>query len=284
MKRMRISLVFLLIVFTLFTSCAMLIRTGFDAVGSVMSASATGFARDLPQGSSKIGDFWVTGGPNNSAVIIRYVGDAKDVQIPAELEGVPITQITGYQIVVPFSDINYAGAFQSTGITSVIIPGSVTTIGKSAFSYNKLTSVIIQDGVTSIEAEAFRANDLSAITIPDSVTSIGDDAFNANRITDVIFPDGIKTIGAMAFANNQLTNITIPGSVTSIGRSAFIYNRLTTVIIPDSVTSVGDGAFSNNNQLTSIFIPFVSLLQADIAWGGSNWRRGVDQTVFVPTR
>ena len=70
-------------------------------------------------------------------------------------------------------------AFRQSGITSITIPESVTSIGESAFyGCTGLTSVTIPEGVTSIGQLAFRdCNNLTSVTIPGSVTSIGDSAF-----------------------------------------------------------------------------------------------------------
>ncbi len=79
-----------------------------------------------------------------------------------------------------FSDCN--------GLTSVIIPDSVTHIGSMAFRDCGLTSVIIPDGVTSIGNFAFEyCKKLTIITIPDSVTSIGYGAFWGCNVTDIYF-------------------------------------------------------------------------------------------------
>ena len=66
------------------------------------------------------------------------------------------------------------------GITSVIIPDTVTSIGIRAFASNKLTSVTIPNSVTSIGNYAFYGNKLTSVTIPNSVTSIGNSAFFKN--------------------------------------------------------------------------------------------------------
>ena len=81
------------------------------------------------------------------------------------------------------------------GITSVIIPSTVKSIGESAFFDNKLTEV----------------------TIPSSVTSIGRVAFAFNQLTKIIFPSTPLTIECNAFANNPITNsgnYTYPSNVT----------------------------------------------------------------------
>ena len=132
------------------------------------------------------------------------------------------------------------GAFSGcSGLTSVTIPDSVTSIGDYAFGYcDDLTSVTIGDGVTSIGGRAFSGcNSLTSVTIPDSVTSIGGSAFSDC---------------------SGLTSVTIGNGVTSIGGEAFSdCGALTSLTIPDSVTSIGGSAFSGCSSLTSITIPFV---------------------------
>ncbi len=66
-----------------------------------------------------------------------------------------------------------------TGLTSITIPDSVTSIGVYAFALcTGLTSITIPDSVTSIGEWAFSScTGLTSVTIPDSITSIGDCAF-----------------------------------------------------------------------------------------------------------
>ena len=87
---------------------------------------------------------------------------------------------------------------EEKGVTEIVIPDIVTSIGDEAFLWCKnLTSITIPDSVTSIGYKAFGCcYNLTSITIPNSVTSIGSEAF---------------------YGCKNLTNITIPDSVTSIG-------------------------------------------------------------------
>ncbi len=121
-----------------------------------------------------------------------------------------------------------------SSLTSIEIPGSVTSIGDYVF-----------DGCRS----------LTSITIPEGVTSIGDDAFlDCTSLTNINIPDSVTSIGKWAFYNcDSLTNINIPNSVTSIGSGAFSYClSLTSITIPEGVTSIGSGAFHWCASLTNI--------------------------------
>lgn len=71
-------------------------------------------------------------------------------------------------------------AFQGcSGLTSITIPNSVTSIGDYAFSAcSGLTSITIPNSVTSIGEYAFEScSGLTSVNIPNSVTTIGGDAF-----------------------------------------------------------------------------------------------------------
>ena len=122
----------------------------------------------------------------------------------------------------------------------LIIPDSVTSIGKRAFS-----------GCTS----------LTNITIPDSVTSIGDGAFGGcTSLTNITIPDSVTSIGSDVFRScSSLTTITIPASVTSIGNMAFYYcKNLTDVYYygnQSSWNSISIG--SGNTELISATIHFI---------------------------
>lgn len=122
-----------------------------------------------------------------------------------------------------------------------------------------VTEVVIPDGVTSIGDWAFAyCESLSSITIPDSVTSIGKRAFHdCENLTEITIPDSVTNIGDMAFEYcKSLTSIIIPNGVTSIGESAFKdCHILTSIIIPDSVTSIGKSAFKDCTSLNEITIP-----------------------------
>jgi uncharacterized repeat protein (TIGR02543 family) len=207
---------------------------------------------------------------NNSGTVTFTMGSANvtlyAVWIPSNLtftsSGNSIT-ITGYttapagslSIPVGVTGITGTGAagtgfYDCTGLTSVAIPSSVTSIGSYAFEYCVgLTSVTIPSSVTSIGAMAFyNCSSLTSITVASGNPDYQSDS------SGVLFNLGETTLIA---APGKLTgSYTIPSSVTSIGQYAFFgCTGLTSVTIPSSVTSIGSYAFSNCTGLTGVTIP-----------------------------
>ncbi len=147
-----------------------------------------------------------------------------------------------------------------SGLTSVTIPNSVTSIGALAFSgCSGLTSVTIPNSVTSICNRAFQdCSSLTSVVIPNSVTSIGHYAFDGcSGLTSIVIPNSVTSIGSGAFIQcSSLTSVTIPNSVTSISSQTFSHCiSLTSVTIPNSVVSIDHKAFEGCYKLTSITIP-----------------------------
>jgi hypothetical protein len=188
---------------------------------------------------------------------------ARDITTPATLGGNPVTTIgnfafesKGLTSVIISSGVTSVNdyAFNDNSITSISIPDSVTSVGVWAFASNLLTSITITNGVISIGDWAFASNQLSSLIIPNSVTNVGPGAFQNNLLTSIALPNGLTSIGDYVFYNNELSSVTIPNGVTSVGDRAFSSNQLTSITIPNSVTSIGRNAFSYN-QLTVVAIP-----------------------------
>ena len=158
------------------------------------------------------------------------------------------------------TSIRYEAFKNCSGLTSVIIPSSVTRIGMYAFSgCSRLTGVTIPSSVTRIEPAAFYGcSRLTSIHIPSSVAHIEEYAFSGcSSLAGVTIPSSVTSIGKWAFDGcSGLTSITIPSSITSIEVGAFSdCSGLTSVTIPSSVTSIGKWAFYGCSRLISIHIP-----------------------------
>jgi len=155
-----------------------------------------------------------------------------------------------------------------TGLTSVIIGSSITTIGQLAFQSSGLTSVVIGSSVTTIDYATFNnCTSLTSVTMTSSVTAIVDGAFGScSSLVGISLPPSITTIGSGAFANcTSLTSFTIPPLVTTINERVFQNTGLTSIVIPSTVTSMlatfdgrhggsSTGAFAFCSKLTNIVL------------------------------
>lgn len=116
-------------------------------------------------------------------------------------------------------------AFNSSAVSTITVPASVSTIGAYAFANAKeLKSVTLNKGTEEIGEGAFSNCDrLRFIHMPTNLYSVGDNAFkNCDKLASVILNDELQLIGASAFAEcPALRGIVIPEHVETIGEEAF---------------------------------------------------------------
>ncbi len=166
-------------------------------------------------------------------------------------------------------DSNYE-YYEITGITELVVPNKVTSIGNYQFyGFNNIKKVVVLDGVTSIGKYAFgRCSGLESITLPFVGHTLNEKKnthfgyiFGAYSYSEnqKYVPGTLKEviIGGTSISDNafsfctDLEKVVILDSVTSIGSSAFNHCiRLGSIVIADSVEKIGKYAFVTCNQLT----------------------------------
>lgn len=204
---------------------------------------------------------WLYMEHDNWVEIVGYTEDAADVVIPDMLNGKPVTSIAGR-------------IFKEKGVTSLVLPDSVTSIGTDIFnSCKSLKNVTLSANLESIGDSAFRyCEELEAVSFPSKVSYVGNYAFedctklksavfekreveelqigyNAFKKCDLqkmVLPDGVKDVLESTFEeNSNMSSITLPEGIEHIGSYAFSHcSALKTIKIPDSVTYIWDDAFA----------------------------------------
>ncbi len=207
------------------------------------------------------------------------------------------------------------GAFCGINLVSILIPNSVASISRDAFTYHTGLAFIYFNG-TQTEWEAVSKGvswgatvyciddgntddvmDMNPYYIPSLKFTLTEDGtgYLVSGIVDKHIDRGISIplffsekpvvgIGDNAFKGcYNLPSIFIPPSVTFIGNGAFsgCYS-LTSISLPDSVTSIGNSAFYNCRKLTSISLPDGITSIGDFAFEStgfyndkSNWQNDV---------
>lgn len=160
---------------------------------------------------------------------------------------------------------------EETGVTKVIVPDGIISIGERAFhNCENLTNIIIPDSVASIGCAAFASCiSFTSITIPENVNIIEDSLFwgcmslekikvNENNKTycdvdGVLFSKDKKTL--LICPPRKTGNYSIPENVTDIGNFAFYgCSGITNITIPYSIVNIGDCTFYHCVKLESIIV------------------------------
>ena len=173
-------------------------------------------------------------------------------------------------------------AFQyCAGVTAVVIPEGVTSIGANAFEGTSITALTTPGTLASLEAGAFYGcTTLETVVVNGSLTELPQNAFNGcSSLVSVTLSPGITSIGSGAFGYcSSLSDVTLPASLTAIPDNCFSYcSSLSSIDIPGTVTSIGSGAFDQCSGLTGVVLP-----EGLVSLGGSAFRGTAITSVTVP--
>ncbi|MCG8699734.1 MAG: leucine-rich repeat protein [Bacteroidales bacterium] len=144
-----------------------------------------------------------------------------DIVIPDVLDGKNITYI-------------YPNVFQSKGITSLVLPTTLTSIGSAAFANNYLTEIDLSRcaGLVIIGNSAFSNNLLSEVNLSSntSLQTIFASAFHTNKLAhiDLSACTSLTLISSLSFDGNLLKSFALPTNSTSgfkgwIGRNGAFF-------------------------------------------------------------
>lgn len=151
-------------------------------------------------------------------------------------------------------------AFWRAGITSIILPNSITSLGWDSFrSCRSLKSITLPDGITELGDNCFYGcSSLTSITLPEGITSLGESCFaGCSSLASINLPESITSLGSSCFYGcSSLTSITLPEGITSLGERCFENcSSLKTINLPEGITSLGWSCFYGCSSLTSITLP-----------------------------
>ena len=184
---------------------------------------------------------------DGGCAIKGWSGSAEQLKIPEAIDGVPVTAIK-------------AMAFRGKGMREVIIPDSVTRIGKMAFQgCASLERATLPQGLEAIPDILFQGcTSLKEVSIPPQVTEIGEMVFaGCTQLSALEMPETLTTIDDMAFHSCvSLREIRLPDGLTHLGRLCFYGCKdLTALALPEGLTELGWGAFNMCTGIREMTLP-----------------------------
>ncbi len=158
------------------------------------------------------------------------------------------------ELTVPDGTLRIAPrALYGTGITSVILPESVTSIGERAFAEcTSLTRVELPLGITDIGIAAFENTALP--TREGGATLVGDILVGFSpKSANARIPSGVKVVAPGALAGCSPIAITVPDTVEILCDYAFYgLEKTVRINLPASVCEIGEHAFELSPTLSSV--------------------------------
>ena len=214
-------------------------------------------------------------------IIKNYIGQEKDVVIPAYVESYPVNVIAGIHdndtmesVTIPNTVRSLVDAFQNCSALKEIkgLEGRAYTenwremqpgeleISRGAFSG---CEKLLQNGYLVVHGVLLDCDTTATELIPPAGTKwihsflFFESSRKNQTLETVILPEGLKGIGNHAFSGcSSLKNGVFPSTLEVIGEGAFYEcKNLRSVKLPDSLRIIKEGAFEYCSELSELVIP-----------------------------
>lgn len=191
--------------------------------------------------------------------------------IPDEFNDMPVTEVDEFAFTTGYLDhfsplsevvfgnnirkIGVSAFWHCTNITELVLPESLETIGKYAFSScSGIQNITFGNGLKLIDCQGFYGcTSYEELNLPDSLETLGESAFyNNTGLKRVNCGDNLKTADMFAFYGcSELTDIDFGNSPVSLYYQTFgECTNLKNVILSDNIVSIGDKqVFQNCNSI-----------------------------------
>gem|GEM_PF-808677 len=169
--------------------------------------------------------------------------------------------LTTINIPASLTEIGNRAFYITPALTSIELPDALQKIEAGAFTSSGLSSVIIPRNVREIGERAFMGSPVQRLELGAGVTTIGLGAFIQTKLESIIIPDTVKTIESQAFAEiDSLTSVKLGAGVTELGDQAFHHStqsllRSIEVDPANPAYSSVDGVLFNHDKTTLLRYP-----------------------------
>lgn len=213
-------------------------------------------------------------------ILTGYTGEGELVAFPAEIEGLPVTEIKD------------EFAKNNDTLKGVVFQPGLETIGEDAFlNCTSLSYVKLPDGLKDIKFTAFYNTAVREAALPASLENLYAGAFieleeltleNGNekyiledgvlyqkesdgntvklvlatKEGEYLLPQGTKNIASYAFTGSQVTSVIMPMSVENVYTNAFYRaEQLKKVVISEGTQKLSPSCFKDCTSLEDLSIP-----------------------------
>ena len=159
--------------------------------------------------------------------------------------------------------------FERSGLKTIELPTSVSTVGMYAFRYcASLESIVIPETATNIGKGAFwQCTALAEVDLRSKTTELADDLFyGCTSLTEITIPASVSVIGSDTFQNTGIAAFNVdPRNVTYKAVDGILYTAdgagivmipaqkvIVDFVVPNTVTSIGDRLFYGLESLETL--------------------------------